>query len=172
MSSPYTERPHIYFNKKYTGLHFQNVTSHPPPYIYNGNRGVDTCVHQLNNINAISGSVLVLLTSLCQVFGIPSKQIFQGGGEDIETFIPKPTKIPQFHDSGLKNIVSSVEQTLINVDQQVNDIKLSINSLRNRLQNIEDKLGFVTTLEQSLSQIDMSKIDQILVHTQSIDLKT
>ena len=75
MPNPLTSMPHVYFNKKYIGLRHQNVTVHPPPFAYSRTKGIESCVQQLNNINAVIGSSLVMLTSMCHLFGIPSAML-------------------------------------------------------------------------------------------------
>jgi hypothetical protein len=169
MPNPLTSMPHVYFNKKYIGLRHQNVTVHPPPFAYAGNKGVESCVQQLNNINAISGSSLVMLTSMCNLFGIPSKHFFQGGEEDIISTIPKPTiKFPQFHDSGLKLLVETLDQNIKILHDKIENLSVRTSLIENRLSNF-DKLQ---TQFASLANLDISKIDKILELIQNIDLKT
>jgi hypothetical protein len=169
MPNPLISMPHVYFNKKYIGLRHQNVTVHPPPFAYSGTKGIESCVQQLNNINAVIGSSLVMLTSMCHLFGIPSKHFFQGGEEDIISTIPKPTlKFPQFQDSGLKLLVETL-------DQNIKILHDKIETLSVRTSLIETKLSAIDKLQPQLASIatlDISKIDKILDLLQNIDLKT
>jgi len=161
--------PHIYFNKKYIGLRHQNVTVHPPPFAYSGQKGIESCVHQLNNINAISGSSLVMLASMCNLFGIPCKHFFQGGEEDIISTIPKPTiKFPQFHDSGLKLLVETLDQNTKILQDKIDNLSVRTSLMESKLSSL-DKLQ---TQFVSLANLDISKIDKILEIIQNIDLKT
>jgi hypothetical protein len=169
MPNPLTSMPHVYFNKKYIGLRHQNVTVRPPPFAYSGTKGIESCVQQLNNINAVIGSSLIMLASMCHLFGIPSKHFFQGGEEDIISTIPKPTiRFPQFHDSGLKSLVEIL-------DQNIRILHDKIENLSVRTSLIETKLSVIDKLQPQLASIatlDISKIDKILDLLQNIDLKT
>jgi hypothetical protein len=68
MPNPLTSMPHIYFNKKYIGLRHQNVTVHPPPFAYSGQKGIESCVHQLNNIYTSKKKGLAHLCCLEQTY--------------------------------------------------------------------------------------------------------
>jgi hypothetical protein len=167
--NPLASMPHVYFNKKYLGLRHQNVTVHPPPFAYAGNKGVESCVHQLNNINAVSGSSLIMLASMCHLFGIPSKHFFQGGEEDINSTIPKPTnKFPQFHDSGLKLLVETLDQNIRILHDKIENLSVRISLIETKLSTI-DKLQ---TQLATIATLDISKIDKVLDLLQNIDLKT
>jgi hypothetical protein len=169
MPNPLTSMPHVYFNKKYIGLRHQNVTVHPPPFAYSGSKGIESCVQQLNNINAVSGSSLVMLASMCHLFGIPSKHFFQGGEEDIISTIPKPTiRFPQFHDSGLKLLIETLDQNVRILQDKIENLSVRTSLIENKLSNI-DKLQ---TQLAKVATLDISKIDKVLELVQNIDLKT
>jgi hypothetical protein len=106
---------------------------------------------------------------MCNLFGIPSKHFFQGGEEDIISTIPKPTiKFPQFHDSGLKLLVETLDQNIKILHDKIENLSVRTSLIENRLSNF-DKLQ---TQFASLANLDISKIDKILELIQNIDLKT
>lgn len=170
MNNPHQGKPHIFFNKKYIGLKHQNVTVNPPPYTYHGGRGIDGCLNHLNNINSVLGSVLIMVTSLTSMFGFQPKHIFSGGDSDIEDF-PKPTKNPQFFDNGLKDLVSNVSTTLGTLEKDYKTSKVLLENMHLRLQSLEQKLGSLDSLQNSIQGIDLQKIEQILTVVQNIDQK-
>lgn len=169
MCNPTSENPHIYFQKKYIALKLQHVARNPPPFVYIGNSGIQGCLHQLNNLNTTNGILVLLVSNLCHMFGIPSKHFFQGGGEDFDSLIlpTKPVKFSQFTDPGLASLVKTVENTNM-------DLKLHLADLTNRMETIEKHLGHLEHLDKivtNLLQLDPSKIDKILEHVASVDSK-
>ena len=165
----YTARPHVYFSKKYVGIKNQQVTTNPPTCMYNGGQGIQRCISHLNNHNTVSGITMLMVNSICTMFGIPSKQFFSGEGEDFETFTltPKPVKFSQFTDQGLNSLVKTVENNTI-------DLKLRLADLTTKVDNLEKNLGALQNLHKivnTLLQLDPTKINTILETVKNIDQK-
>ena len=124
---------------------------------------------EYNNLNTVSGITMLMVNSICSMFGIPSKQFFSGEGEDFDTFTltPKPVKFSQFTDQGLNSLVKTIENNTI-------DLKLRLADLTTKVDNLEKNLGALQNLDKivnSLLQLDLSKINLILDIVKNIDQK-
>jgi len=165
----YTARPHVYYSKKYVGLKNQQVTTNPPTCMYSGGQGIQGCISHLNNLNTVSGITMLMVNSICSMFGIPSKQFFSGEGEDFDSFTltPKPVKFSQFTDQGLNSLVKTVENHTI-------DLKLRLADLTTKVDNLEKQLSSLQNLDKivnSLLHLDPTKINLILETVKNIDQK-
>ena len=132
--------------------------------MYSGGQGIQGCISHLNNLNIVSGITLLMVNSLCSMFGIPSKQFFSGEGDDFDNFTltPKPVKFSQFTDQGLNSLVETVENNTI-------DLKLRLADL-----NLEKNLGALQNLDKvinTLLHLDPAKINLILETVKNIDQK-
>jgi len=82
---------------------------------------------------------------------------------------PKPTlKFPQFHDSGLKLLVETLDQNITVLHGKIETLSVRTSLIETKLSaidNLQPQLAFIATL-------DISKIDKILDLLQNIDLKT
>jgi len=124
---------------------------------------------EYNNLNTVSGITMLMVNSICSMFGIPSKQFFSGEGEDFDTFTltPKPVKFSQFTDQGLNSLVKTIENNTI-------DLKLRLADLTTKVDNLEKNLGALQNLDKivnSLLQLDPTKINLILDIVKNIDQK-
>ena len=124
---------------------------------------------EYNNLNTVSGITMLMVNSICSMFGIPSKQFFSGEGEDFDTFTltPKPVKFSQFTDQGFNSLVKTIENNTI-------DLKLRLADLTTKVDNLEKNLGALQNLDKivnSLLQLDPTKINLILDIVKNIDQK-
>jgi hypothetical protein len=167
--SSYTARPHVYYSKKYVGIKNQQVTTNPPTCLYSGGQGIQGCISHLNNLNTMSGITMLMVNSICSMFGIPSKQFFSGEGEDFDSFTPtpKPVKFSQFTDQGLTSLVKTIENNTI-------DLKLKLAELTSKVETLERNLDALSSLDKivnTLLQLDPTKINLILDIVKNIDQK-
>jgi hypothetical protein len=135
--------------------------------MYSGGQGIQGCISHLNNLNTVSGITMLMVNSICSMFGIPSKQFFSGEDFDTFTLTPKPVKFSQFTDQGLNSLVKTVENNTI-------DLKLRLADLTTKVDNLEKNLGALQNLDKivnSLLQLDPTKINLILDIVKNIDQK-
>ena len=119
---------------------------------------------EYNNLNTVSGITMLMVNSICSMFGIPSKQFFSGEGEDFDTFTltPKPVKFSQFTDQGLNSLVKTIENNTI-------DLKLRLADLTTKVDNLEKNLGALQNLDKIVNSL--LQLDLILDIVKNIDQK-
>lgn len=141
--------PHIYHEKKYLGLILHSVKRGHPEYLFTGGSKIEGLSHQLNNLNAVSGNVLVIVHNIAKRLGIKTN-----------CFKEQPNDLP----SSGKGLLDLLE-----------DLKLSSkpqSDLEPLIQKMESLTEKVNHLEKKLGMIDPEILKKILVHVESVDHKT
>ena len=117
---------------------------------------------EYNNLNTVSGITMLMVNSICSMFGIPSKQFFSGEDFDTFTLTPKPVKFSQFTDQGLNSLVKTIENNTI-------DLKLRLADLTTKVDNLEKNLGALQNLDKIVNSL--LQLDLILDIVKNIDQK-
>ncbi|UME39642.1 aphids associated protein [Pueraria virus A] len=138
--------PHIYSNKKYITLNRQDINRGTLTYLYSGGRGIDGCLHHLNNINTVSSSCLLLLSFICSKLGIKNPII----KEELD-FIPS---------RGIADLIPSSSENPLKKDLE--DVSRKLVSLQEQVQKMQSKL----------EGLDTEILKKILRHAESVDNKT
>lgn len=145
----FREIPHIFHEKKYLGLVIQGVRRGHPEYLYTGSAKIEGLSHQLNNVNAVTGNILVIVHNVAKRLGIKTN-----------CFKEQPNDLPS-SGKGLLDLLEDLKASS-KPQSELEPLIQKMESLNEKVNNLERKLGM----------IDPEILKKILVHVESVDHKT